>query len=237
MLVARLKEKAKDPKNNTRISVLVTLGQYGDPSVIPDVLAVLKDAGSSDMERGKAAEALNFIGDRKVLPDLWTCVSGQKMPPNVRVACGFAYASLGTDADVGKFEALAKSEGYEEFKMALERLKLAKTCKADAACYGKTFAGNAAKNEVLHQMLKAGYELGRLERGPALKQILDNLGKTDQLEVEQALLFALSRQAGKDCKECKEKIKALLDKQEKTPTKIAKVMASELKVSYALLSR
>jgi len=237
ILTARLKEKVKDPKNNMRISILVTLGQYGDPSVIPDVVAVLKDAASSDMERGKAAEALNFIGDRKVLPDLWACVSGQKMPPNVRVACGFAYASLGTEAEFAKFEALAKSEGYEEFKMALERLKLAKECKTDPACYGKTFAGNATKNEVLHQMLKAAYELGRLERNASLKQILDNLGKTDQLEVEQALLFALSRQAGKDCKECKEKIKALLDKQEKTPTKIAKVMANELKVSYALLSR
>lgn len=237
VLVARLKEKSKDAKNNMRISILVTLGQFGDASVIPDVLAVLKDGGSSDMERGKAAEALNFIGDRKVLPDLYACVSNQKMPPNVRVACGFAFASLGTEAEVAKFETLAKNEGYEEFKMALERLKLAKTCKTDAACYGKTFAGNATKNEVLHQMLKAGYELGRLERGPSIKIILDNLGKTDQLEVEQALLFALSRQAGKDCKECKEKVKGLLEKQEKTPTKIAKVFANELKVSYALLSR
>jgi len=189
------------------------------------------------MERGKAAEALNFIGDRKVLPDLYGCVSNQKMPPNVRVACSFAYASIGTEAEFAKFETLAKSEGYEEFKMALERLKLAKECKQDPACYGKVFAGSATKNEVLHQMLKAGYELGRLDRGPSIKVILDNLGKTDQLEVEQALLFALSRQAGKDCKECKEKVKALLDKQEKTPTKIAKVFANELKVAVALLSR
>jgi HEAT repeat protein len=237
ILLGRLKERSKDSKNNMRISILVTLGQFGDPSSIPDIVAVLKDAGSSDMERGKAAEALNFIGDRKVLPDLYACVSSQKAPPNLRVACGFAYASLGTDAEFSKFEALAKSEGYEEFKMALERLKLAKECKQDAACYGKVFAGSATKNEVLHQMLKAGYELGRLERGAALKVILDNLGKTDQLEVEQALLFALSRQAGKDCKECKEKVNALLDKQEKTPTKIAKVFANELKVSAALLGR
>jgi HEAT repeat protein len=237
VLVAKLKEKSKDAKNNTRISVLVTLGQYGDPSVISDVLAVLKDAGSSDMERGKAAEALNFIGDRKVLPDLYACVSNAKTPPNVRVACGFAFASLGTEAEFAKFETLAKNEGYEEFKMALERLKLAKQCKQDAACYGKVFAGSASKNEVLHGMLKAGYELGRLDRAASIKVILDNLGKTDQLEVEQALLFALSRQAGKSCKECTDKVKALLDKTEKTPTKIAKVFANELKVSLALLSR
>jgi HEAT repeat protein len=237
ILTARLKERTKDPKNNMRISILVTLGQYGDSSVIPDILAVLKDKTATDLERGKAAEALNFIGDRKVLPQLYDCVAGAKNPPNVRVACGFAYASLGTGADYDKFEKLAAKEGYEEFKMALQRLKVAKQCGKDAACYGKIFATSSTKNEALHQMLKAAYELGRLERGPALKVILDNLGKTDQLEVEQALLFSLSRQAGKGCKECQAKVKALLQKQEKTPTKIAKVFANELKVSLALLGR
>ena len=237
LLAARLKEKVKDPRNNMRISILVTLGQYGDPSVIPDILAVLKDNTASDLERAKAAEALNFIGDRKVLPELFACVSNQKTPPNVRVACGFAYASLGTLAEYAKFEPLANKDAYEEFKMALERLKLAKECKEDAACYGKVFAGSTTQSEVLHQMLKAAYELGRLERNAALRVILENLGKTDQLEVEQALLFALMRQAGKDCKECKEKLQAYLERQEKSPTRIAKVLANETKVTLALLGR
>jgi HEAT repeat protein len=237
ILAARLREKVKDPKNNMRISILVTLGQYGDPSVIPDIVAVLNDSGATDMERGKAAEALNFIGDRKGLAPLWSCVSGPKNPPNVRVACAFAFASLGTDADIPRFEALANKEGYEEFKMALARLKLAKECKADAACWGKVFAKGGGKDEAQHQMLKAAYELGRIDRGQALPVLLGNLGKTDQLEIEQALLFSISRLAGKDCKECKEKVRSLLEKNLKMPTQTAKVMANELKVSLALLSQ
>jgi hypothetical protein len=237
ILIARLKEKSKDTKNNMRISILVTLGQYGDPSVIPDVLAVLNDATATDLERGKAAEALNFIGDRKALTALFACVTNQKTPANVRVACAFAYASLGTEAEVPKLDALASKEGYEEFKMAVSRLKLAKTCKADVACYGKVFAQSAAKDEAQHQMLKAAYELGRFDRAQALPVILTSLGKTDQLEIEQALLFSLSRLAGKDCKECKERVKQLLDKQLKMPTQTAKVMGNEFKVSLALLSR
>jgi HEAT repeat protein len=236
VLLARLKEKAKDPKNNMRISILVTLGQFGDPSVIPDVTAILNDATATDLERGKAAEALNFIGDRKSLAPLFACVGNAKAPPNVRVACGFAFASLGTDADIPRFEALATKEGYDEFKMALVRLKLAKECKADAACWGKVFSQTGKKDDAQHQMLKAAYELGRIDRAQALPVLLANLGKTDQLEIEQALLFSISRLAGKDCKECKERVKELLEKQLKMPTQTAKVMANELKVSFALLS-
>ena len=86
-------------------------------------------------------------------------------------------------------------------------------------------------------MLKAAYELGRIDRGQALPVLLASLGKTDQLEIEQALLFSISRLAGKDCKECKERVKLLLEKNLKMPTQIAKVMASEFKVSLALLSQ
>ncbi|HEY3353233.1 MAG TPA: HEAT repeat domain-containing protein [Polyangia bacterium] len=236
VLTARLKEKAKDSKNNMRISILVTLGQYGDPSIIPEITAILNDSSASDLERGKAAEALNFIGERKSLVPLWACVSGAKNPPNVRVACAFAFASLGTDADIPRLEALAAKEGYEEFKMAVARLKLAKECKSDAACWGKVFT-KGGKDDVQHQMLKAAYELGRIDRGQALPVLLANLGKTDQLEIEQALLFSISRLAGKDCKDCKEKVKQLLDKNLKMPTQTAKVMGNELKVSLALLSQ
>jgi hypothetical protein len=219
-----------------RISILVTLGQYGDISVMPDILAVLKDAGSTDLERGKAAEALNFIGDRKALPDLFGCVTNAKFPPNVRVACGFAYASLGTEAEYSRFEPLAKKEGYMEFEMALARLKVAKECKQDPACYAKRFK-TSAKDDSLHAMLKAGYELGRIERAKSLPVLLESLGKSDQLEVEQALLFSLTRLAGKDCKECKDRVQALLDKNLKMPTQSAKVMANELKVALAALNR
>ena len=241
ILLARLKEKLvqpkdeKTPSNPMKQSILVTLGQYGDPSVMPDVLAILNDPTAREQERSTAASALNFIGDRKALPALWNCVSSAKMPPNVRVACGNAFASLGTDADFAKMEALATKEGYDEFKMGVVQLKLAKECKTDPACFGKTFSQSTTKNESLYQMLKAAYELGRLERGASIKVILDSLGKTDQLEVEQALLFSLTRQAGKDCKECREKVKTLMEKQEKTPTKIAKALGDDLKVAYAQL--
>ena len=114
--------------------------------------------------------------------------------------------------------------------MALARLKLAKECKSDAACWGKVFSKTGGKDDTQHQMLKAAYELGRIDRAQALPVLLANLGKTDQLEIEQALLFSISRLAGKDCKECKEKVKELLEKNLKMPTQTAKVMAKRKKV-------
>jgi HEAT repeat protein len=237
-LLARLKEKVRNPKNNMRISILVTLGQYGDPSTIPDVVEVLRDKTSSDMERGKAAEALNFIGDRKSLPTLFDCVKDTKTtPPNVRVACAFSFASLGTDADYAKFEPLAKKEGYAEFEAALLRLKTAKTCKQDATCYGKIFAPGTVSDEVQHGMLKAAYELGRFDRAQALPVVLESLGKADQLEVEQALLFSLSRLADKSCKKCKERLEEVLEKKSKVPTQAAKALVNELRIALAAYSR
>ena len=239
VLLARLKEKSKDAKNNMRISILVTLGQYGDPSAIPD---------DPRGPQGRAARATSSAARpprRSTSSATARCCrtstpasSNAKTPPNVRVACGFAYASLGTDAEVAKFETLAKSEGYEEFKMALERLKLAKDVQAGRRLLRQGLRRlGRPRTRCCTRCSRPATSSAASTAPRRSRSSSTTLGKTDQLEVEQALLFALSRQAGKDCKECKEKIKALLDKQEKTPTKIAKVFANELKVSFALLSR
>src|SRR5205823_1285617 len=82
-LVARLKEPVR---GDMQRSILIALGQIGDPAGVDAALAVLKDGKAKSEIRQSACDAINLARDTRALPALLAIAKDKKNGANLRVA-------------------------------------------------------------------------------------------------------------------------------------------------------
>ena len=167
--------------------------------------------------RASAADALYMTGDPRAAPALleiarsgYVTVGGQKAS-DLRANAAIDFARLAGPEHFAAFKALADKETEVQgvFGEALDRLQVAKECKADLACYGK-----ALQDPSWPRAEKAAFALGllRATRRPcrccwaALHPLLTL--SQDRYPVHQAMLFALVRLADKTCKDVRGEARA-----------------------------
>jgi HEAT repeat protein len=198
-LLARLKEP---PRGDMQRSILVALGQIGEPSGVDAALAVLKDGKQKAEHRQSACDAVVASREMRALPVLLGIAKDGKSPANLRVAAAMALGRLGGKAEAEAFGPIAKSEGYAEFNEVMERLDVAKGCPTGAdECYIKAL--DAPK--LTHQE-KAAFMLGAAKNRPAaLKALVAHL-TTPEPVIRLAILDSLRRLADKSCTDCQAKL-------------------------------
>jgi HEAT repeat protein len=220
-LTERLHQK---PRGDEHRSALIALGYIATPSAVDAILADLKDAKVDPAERASAADALYLSGDRRAVPTLLETAksgyvkSGGEQASDLRASAAIALARIAGPETYDAFKALADKETAAAgvFGMALDRMQVAKECKDDINCYGKTLkdpswtrAEKAAFAIAFSNNAKQGLPLllGAMQPITAMAQ--------DRYPVHQAILFGLTRLGTRDCKECIDKLSAQVAKDEK----------------------
>ena len=224
-------------------SVIIALGQIGDPTSVKTLTNVLNDAKRSFKHRAAAAEALNLIGDVSALPALsavatktkW--LNGTTIDPEAASVAAAGITNYSRLAEPGspalalpKLDAeLTDSDMGVAQKVATDRQAVANECKKDVACYGKYLADgqDANKGE------KAAFMLARLGK-PALPVLQKALSGREPL-VRMALLFALSRVADKSDEELLKTLDAQIALDESKPP--MRGIVDEMVALRALLRR
>lgn len=223
-------------------SVIISLGQIGDPSVIKPLTDILVDAKRHQKERSAAAEALNLIGDPAALTPLAALIktkfiSGNVVDPDAATLVGSAitaYTRL-TDAEHADI-VLPKvdpelADMHELLGAADDRLAVVKECKKDMACYAK-YVGDKNYNKAE----KAAFMLARMGK-PALPVLLKQLGNTNgNGVVRMAVLFGIGQLGDKTCGDCRTALDAqiLLDAKKPQPWRH---LADEMSVLREIIGR
>jgi HEAT repeat protein len=220
-LTERLHQKARGDEHR---SALIALGYIATPAAVDAILANLKDAKVDPAERASAADALYLSGDRRAVPTLLEVAksgyvkSGGEQASDLRASAAIALARIAGPETYDAFKDLADKETAAAgvFGMALDRMQVAKECKDDINCYGKTLkdpswtrAEKAAFAIAFSGNAKQGLPLllGAMQPITAMAQ--------DRYPVHQAILFGLTRLGTRDCKECIEKLNTQVAKDEK----------------------
>lgn len=220
-LVERLHEKAKGDEHR---SALIALGYIATPPAVDAILADLKDTKVDPAERASAADALYLSGDRRAVPTLLEVAksgfvkSGGEQASDLRASAAIALARIAGPETYDAFKALVDKETAAAgvFGMALDRMQVAKECKDDINCYGKTLndpswtrAEKAAFAIAFSNNAKQGLPLllGAMKPITTMSQ--------DRYPVHQAILFGLTRLGTRDCKECIDKLSKQIEKDEK----------------------
>lgn len=208
-------------------SVILALGQIGDPSSVKVLLGVLNDPKRHNKERSAAAQALNFLGDPSALPSLKKLADmkfinekTKEIDPEAGVLVATAateYSRLaGADAANVTWQKLPadleESDAHVTFKNADVRLAVAKECDKDVACYAKYLKDSTASKDEdkvrdTTRGEKAAFMLSRLGK-PGLLELAKGVAVKDQL-VRQTVLIGIGHVGDKSCTECTE----ALDKQ------------------------
>ncbi len=221
-LIGLLHEKAK---GSERRYAVIALGYIATPPAVDAILADLKDVKVDPAERASAADALYLSGDRRAVPTLLEIAkSGYVKSPegeeasDLRASAAIALSRIAGPETYDAFKELADKETAAAgvFGMALDRMQVAKECKDDINCYGKTLkdpswtrAEKAAFAIAFSGNAKQGLPLllGAMQPITAMAQ--------DRYPVHQAILFGLTRLGTRDCKECIAKLNAQIAKDEK----------------------
>jgi len=221
-LIGLLHEKAK---GSERRYAVIALGYIATPPAVDAILADLKDAKVDPAERASAADALYLSGDRRAVPTLLEIArSGYVKSPegeqasDLRASAAIALARIAGPETYDAFKELADKETAAQgvFGMALDRMQVAKECKDDINCYGKTLndpswtrAEKAAFAIAFSNNAKQGLPLllGAMKPITTMAQ--------DRYPVHQAILFGLTRLGTRECKECIDKLSAQVAKDEK----------------------
>ncbi len=220
-LTERLHQKARGDEHR---SALIALGYIATPAAVDAILANLKDAKVDPAERASAADALYLSGDRRAVPTLLEIAksgfvkSGGEQASDLRASAAIALARIAGPETYDAFKELADKETAAAgvFGMALDRMQVAKECKDDINCYGKTLkdpswtrAEKAAFAIAFSGNAKQGLPLllGAMQPITAMAQ--------DRYPVHQAILFGLTRLGTRDCKECIDKLNTQVAKDEK----------------------
>jgi HEAT repeat protein len=220
-LVELLHTKAKGDEHR---SALIALGYIATPPAVDAILADLKDAKADPAERASAADALYLSGDRRAVPTLLEVAksgfvkSGGEQASDLRASAAIALARIAGPETYDAFKALVDKETAAAgvFGMALDRMQVAKECKDDINCYGKTLndpswtrAEKAAFAIAFSNNAKQGLPLllGAMKPITTMAQ--------DRYPVHQAILFGLTRLGTRDCKECIDKLTKQVEKDEK----------------------
>ncbi len=220
-LVEKLHGKARGDEHR---SALIALGYIATPPAVDAILSTLKDAKADPAERASAADALYLSGDRRAVPTLLEIAksgyvkSGGEQASDLRASAAIALARIAGPETYDAFKEIVDKETAAAgvFGMALDRMQVAKECKDDINCYGKTLkdpswtrAEKAAFAIAFSGNAKQGLPLllGAMQPITAMAQ--------DRYPVHQAILFGLTRLGTRDCKECLDKLNAQVAKDEK----------------------
>lgn len=220
-------------------SIILALGQIGDPSAVKPLAAIAADAKKPQKYRVAAGEALNILGDQSALPALaaiaktkW--LKGHDIDTDAAqlAASGItSYSRLaGPKAPLLGLPKIDPelAEMVDVAKAGDDRIALAKECGEDVACYGKALKDpNAARVE------KAAYSLSRLGKA-ALPQLLKHLGNKDQ-GVRLTVLFGIGRIADGSCTECKKALDEQIATDESKGARL-RGMVDEMHAVRAMLS-
>jgi HEAT repeat protein len=178
-----------DNKLLVMVRLISALGDIGDPRAVKPIMKYL-DTEFWDVNT-VVANALTYIGDRTVVPELFKYAQQVDKHPRARVPLIDAIGILGTD------EALATmKELHEKFKdvtltpaieNSIKRLEAYSACKQSVDCWiGKLKDQNPAVRE------KAAFELGQLSDPKSLDALIEVIGDPSEL-VRWAVIFALGR--------------------------------------------
>jgi HEAT repeat protein len=221
-------------------SIIIALGQIGDPAASKPLLAYLNDPKGNQKYKAAAAEALAMLGDTSVLPVLKKAadtkfITGREIDPDaagLAVSGVTAFSRLAQAEHAGTtFQKLPDDLGETDVGNAImnaqKRLDAAKECKKDQACWAKLLAG---KDNIKAE--KAAFMLAGMGKA-AVPDLAKNVNHADPA-VRFAVLFGLARNADKTCGDCK----ANLEKQITLDDgkKPLKGLVEEMRATLALIS-
>jgi len=220
-LQAGLKEKQQGGEHT---AIVIALGLIGAPSGVDTLIGVLKDGKAEPSVRVSAADALYLSGDRRAVPTLleiaksgYVTVQGQKAS-DLRATAAIDLSRIAGPETFDAFKALADKEKDAEgaFGMALDRMLVAKECGNDLACYGKKL-NDPQWTRAEKAAFAIGFSGDATKGVPLLLGALKPLASINQerFPVHMALLYALTRLAPKNCKECIDKLDKQIERDEK----------------------
>jgi len=220
-LQAGLKEKQQGGEHT---AIVIALGLIGVPSGVDTLIGVLKDGKAEPSVRVSAADALYLSGDRRAVPTLleiaksgYVTVQGQKAS-DLRATAAIDLSRIAGPETFDAFKALADKEKDAEgaFGMALDRMLVAKECGNDLACYGKKL-NDPQWTRAEKAAFSIGFSGDAAKGVPLLLGALKPLASINQerFPVHMALLYALTRLAPKNCKECIDKLDKQIERDEK----------------------
>jgi HEAT repeat protein len=220
-LQAGLKEKQQGGEHT---AIVIALGLIGVPSGVDTLISVLKDGKAEPSVRVSAADALYLSGDRRAVPTLleiaksgYVTVQGQKAS-DLRATAAIDLSRIAGPETFDAFKALADKEKDAEgaFGMALDRMLVAKECGSDIACYGKKL-NDPQWTRAEKAAFSIGFSGDAAKGVPLLLGALKPLASINQerFPVHMALLYALTRLAPKNCKECIDKLDKQIERDEK----------------------
>ncbi len=224
--VPLLIEKLKTPRRGSEQgAILISLGQIGTPAAVDALIEMVKDPKAAPSLRASAADALYLSGDKRAVPTLLDIAkSGYITTPDGQKASDLranAAVDLARIAGAEHFEAFAtlvekETEVQGVFGEALDRMQVAKQCRADVACYGKKLA-DPSWTRAEKAAFAIGFS-GDAKAGiPLLLASLKPLSTLpqDRYPVHQAILYSLTRLGTKTCQECEDKLLKQIDRDEK----------------------
>jgi HEAT repeat protein len=220
-LQAGLKEKQQGGEHT---AIVIALGLIGVPSGVDTLISVLKDGKAEPSVRVSAADALYLSGDRRAVPTLleiaksgYVTVQGQKAS-DLRATAAIDLSRIAGPETFDAFKALADKEKDAEgaFGMALDRMLVAKECGSDIACYGKKL-NDPQWTRAEKAAFSIGFSGDAAKGVPLLLGALKPLASINQerFPVHMALLYALTRLAPRNCKECIDKLDKQIERDEK----------------------
>lgn len=220
-LQAGLKEKQQGGEHT---AIVIALGLIGAPSGVDTLISVLKDGKAEPSVRVSAADALYLSGDRRAVPTLleiaksgYVTVQGQKAS-DLRATAAIDLSRIAGPETYDAFKALADKEKDAEgaFGMALDRMMVAKECGTDIACYGKKL-NDPQWTRAEKAAFSIGFSGDAAKGVPLLLGALKPLASINQerFPVHMALLYALTRLAPRNCKECIDKLDKQIERDEK----------------------
>jgi HEAT repeat protein len=231
-LIARLHEP---PQGDMQRSILISLGQIGDPAGVQAALAVLKDGKQKSEYRQGACQAMMAARNFAAAPVLLGIAKEKGADAKLRSSAAYALGVLGGKAEHAAFAPVAKAEEYQEFRQAMERLEVAKDCTGEPDdCWAK-----ALDDPKITKQEKGAFMLGAAKnRAKALQALLAHIGVQEQV-VRLAIIDSVRRLADKGCTECQQKLRELINREEKLTSKIPqyKGLVDEMTVTLAALSR
>jgi len=219
-LAARLKVPAKSGEHK---SILISLGFIGTKEAVNVLLDTLKDKKADPPTRSAAEDGLYLSGDKRAVPILmdiaksgYVKVGGMKAS-DLRANAAIDLARIAGPEYYDAFKALADKEKEVQgiFGEALDRMQVAKKCKADLTCYGK-YLSDPSWPRAEKAAFYIGFS-GKPAQGlPLLLSALKPVASLtqDRFPVQQAMLQALARLANKNDKAVVEALEKQIDRDE-----------------------
>jgi HEAT repeat protein len=222
-LAARLKIPAKSGEHK---AIMIALGFIGTKDAVSILLNTLQDKKAEAPTRAAAEDGIYLSGDKRAVPILmetarsgYVVVDGEKAS-DLRANAAIDLARIAGPESYEEFKALAdkeiqKTEVQDIFKMALERMDVAKECGNDLKCYGQNL-GSPKWTRAEKAAFYIGFSGNAKEGLPLLLAALKPLASLtqDRLPVQQAMLQSIARLANKNDKAVMEALEKQIERDE-----------------------